>query len=234
MKKVFGLMLLCATMVAFSSCEKGDVIEEPKIVDVCFDVQFPQSGTMTRGASEDYLNFYNNHIKNKELIPKGYKLRISNSKNEEVAVVRGEWDITSLQLPVGTYRVVGTANGDYSTASLCFDEEINVTSTGSITLTAQYNCFLIMFPTNNGTYTYKYVIGSGTTYKSYEMPKIDDICYMFVYDLSYFNSISYNLGKDDNGLYLNTSSFDFKNGYYYYFDVVSGSFNVPPMPNGSI
>ncbi len=66
------------------------------------------------------------------------------------------------------------------------------------------------------------------------MPKVDDVCYMFVKTATSFNSICYNLGEQDNYLYVNNESFDFQNGYYYYFDVVSGSFNIPEMENGGI
>ncbi len=234
MKKNFGLMLLCATIVGFVSCDKEQTNERSEIVEVSFDVQFVQSGSMTRGAENAYSSFYNNHIKTKELVPEYYDLTITNSKNEKVAVLRGEWDITSLQLPTGTYKVTGSSNGDYSIASLKFDEEVNITSSGTITLTAQYDCFLLMFPTNNGAYTYEYVIGGGSTYKNYDMPKVDDVCYMFVKTATSFNSICYNLGEQDNYLYVNNESFDFQNGYYYYFDVVSGSFNIPEMENGGI
>ena len=234
MRKIFRLMLLCATMVAVSSCENENTTNKSEMVDVSFGVKFVESGSMTRGAEDAYSSFYNNHIKTKELVPKYYDLTITNSKNDTVAVLRGEWDITSLQLPTGTYRVTGTSDGDFSITSLKFDEEINITSSGTIILTAQYDCFLLMFPTNNGAYTYEYVIGGGSTYKNYDMPMVDDVCYMFIETLTSFNSICYNLGAHDNYLYVNNESFDFQNGYYYYFNVVSGSFDIPMMENGGV
>jgi hypothetical protein len=109
-----GLMLLCAAVLVFSSCEKDDVSEEPKIVDVCFDVQFPQSGSMTRGANEDYLNFYNNHIKTKNLVPKSYSLTIQNEAGETIASLNGNWDMTSFRLPIGKYRIEGRSSGNLS------------------------------------------------------------------------------------------------------------------------
>ena len=118
-------MLLCTTVLYFYSCNKEDGQKSIEMVDVCFDVKFVQSGAMTRSAEETYLDFYNKHIKTKELVPSSYNLTITNSKNETVTQLRGDWDITSLQLPIGTYKVTGTSQGNYSIASLKFDEEIN-------------------------------------------------------------------------------------------------------------
>lgn len=227
-------MLLCATMVAFSSCEKDDVSEEPKIVDVCFDVQFPQSGTMTRGGSEVYLDFYNNHIKTKNLVPKSYSLTIKNEVGEIIASLNGNWDMTSFRLPIGKYRIEGRSSGNLSMPRLEFNEEINITTSGTITLTAQYGCFLLIFPSNNEE-SYKYSIREyGDVYKYNDLPKVDNICYMFIENITTFNSITCTIGQQYFTISLSELSSYFKNGFYYYFDTISGSFNVPPMPNGSI
>lgn len=233
MKKFFGLMLLCATVIGFVSCEKSSENVKPEIVDVCFDVQFVQSGSMTRSASEEYFAFYSNHIKNKELVPQNYTLTITNNKNESVATIDGMWNITSLQLPVGTYKVTGKSYGDYRIASLKFDEEINITSSGIFTLTAQYDCFLLMFPTDTGASNYQYVSGSSLSNKGYEMPTIDNLSYMFVRDITSFLYISYNTAEGRNTFNLNNVGFTFENGYYYYYDMVSNSYNIPPMDSGN-
>lgn len=106
MKKIFGLMLLCATMVGFASCEKEQTNETSEIVEVNFDVQFVQSGSMTRGAKDAYSLFYNNHIKTKELVPKYYDLTITNSKNEKVAVLRGSGILPPCNYPLEHTRLL--------------------------------------------------------------------------------------------------------------------------------
>ena len=233
MKKFFELMLLCATVIGIVSCEKCSENIKPEIVDVCFDVQFVQSGSMTRSASDEYSTFYNNHIKNKELVPQHYTLTITNSKNEYVATLNGTWNITSLQLPTGIYKVTGESNGDYKIASLKFDEEINITSFGTFTLTAQYDCFLLMFPTDKGASNYQYAEGNSLYSIKYEMPTIDNLSYMFVSDITPLLRISYDTAEGSNILDINNESFNFENGYYYYYNIISSSFDIPPMESGN-
>ena len=236
MKKLFTMMLLCATAVCFYSCNKEtpDVIDESKIVDVCFGVKF-ESGNMSRATAEDvYQDFYNKHIVTKELVRKDYKLTIADEQGKIVAEIDGEWDITTIQLPTGKYRVTGNSTStrnDYSTISLKFDEYINVQSADVIALTAQYDCFLLLFPKNSNAYSYKYVLDFNTSTKN-DMPTLDDLCYMFVnshYEIDY---IMYSNGTDNTKFEFRYS--DFQIGYYYYFNIVTGAFNIPPMENGGI
>lgn len=240
MKKLFTMMLLCATVVCFYSCGKEDpnVIDEPKIVDVCFGVKF-ESGNMSRATAEDvYQDFYNKHIVTKELVRDDYKLTIKDESGIAVAEINGYWDITTIQLPIGKYKVTGTSNGgsgNYSIVSLKFDEIIEVESSGTIALTVIYDCFLLLFPMNNGSYSYEYVYevyNSSDVYN--DLPTIDDLAYMFMTTKTAIDYIIYNDGTDRCKLSLESENFNFQKGCYYYFNIVTGTFNIPPMENGGI
>ena len=224
-------MLLCATIVSFSSCEQA--VEEPQIVDVCFGVKFVESGSMSRATVDEiYQEFYNKYIVTKELVLTTYDLTISDEKGNTVAVIDGTWDKTTIQLLTGKYKVTGTStSSNYSKASLKFEETITISTSETINLTAKYDCFLLLFPRNNGTYTYTYNRYS-SSYS--DMPTVDDLSYMFIRDaapdVSYVGATSSDIVNLDLTPYKDT----FQIGCYYYFNIVTGTFNIPPMENGGI
>ena len=223
-------MLLCATMVAVSSCENENTTNQSEMVDVSFGVKFVESGSMTRGASEEYAEFYDKHIKTKELIPTDYNLTIYDLNGTQISTLQGSWDLTTFRLPIGKYRISGRSYGNYSKAELIFDEEIEIKSSGDIQLTAQYGCFLLMFPSKNCE-TYGYRTNSKDSYN--DITKIDNLYYMFVKS-SYYLSIR--CTADSNTIYtdIHELDVDFKYGHYYYFDIMSGSFDIPMMENGGV
>lgn len=230
MKRFLVLMLLCVAILSLSSCEQ--TVEEPQIVDVSFGVKFVESGSMSRAtADEVYQDFYEKYIVTKELVRKGYTLTIRDREGLPVANLNGTWDVTTIQLPEGIYRISGSSEGDYATVSLRFDEEIEIKSSGTINLTAQYSCFLLLFPTNGGVYSYKYVDLNEYTY---EMPTIDDVSYMFATSKTYIKYVNYTDGVDTTTLRFDSDKFNFQIGNYYYFNIVTGTFTIPPMENGEI
>ena len=149
MKKILSFLLLCVAAICCLSCENGeDVNVEKKLVDVCFGVKFIESGSMSRTtADEVYQEFYNKHIATKELVENSYKLTIENEQGSVIATIDGTWDKTTIQLLTGKYKVTGKSTCyDRSKVSLKFDETITVSSSETINLTAQYDCFLLLFP----------------------------------------------------------------------------------------
>ncbi len=228
MKKFFAFMLLCVIIPSLFSCKQ--TVEEPPIVDVCFGVKFVESGSMSRAtADEVYQDFYDKHIVTKELVRDDYTLTIRDKEGLPVATLNGTWDVTTIQLPEGTYRISGNSEGDYATVSLRFDEEIEVKSSGTINLTAQYSCFLLLFPTNGGVYSYEYV---DLYENAHKMPTVDDVSYMFATSITYIKYVNYNEGVDTTTLRFDSDNFNFQVGKYYYFNILTGSFNIPPMENG--
>ena len=234
MKKILSFLLLCVAAICCLSCDNGeDVNVEKKLVDVCFGVKFVESGSMSRAtADEVYQEFYNKHIATKELVKKEYQLTIRDMSGVTVAELNGTWDVTTIQLPEGTYQISGNSVGDYETVSLRFEEDVEIKSSGTINLTAQYSCYLLLFPTNSGTYSYKY---SDSYYESYtNMPTVDDLSYMFMSTIWDSFRIVYSDGTDSTTLRFNSENFKFEIGKYYYFNIVTGTFNIPPMENGGI
>ena len=146
MKRIFFFALFSVSLMGLYSCEKEKIKESSKIVDVCFDVNFIERGSMRRTTADDiYQEFYNRHITTKELIVENYNLTLTNEEGIEIAQINGKWDISTIQLPVGKYRITGYSRGDsstFSSASLQFDETIDIQSSGVITLTAAYDCYL--------------------------------------------------------------------------------------------
>ena len=242
MKKVLSFLLLCVAAAGCLSCDNGeDVNVERKLVDVCFGVKFVESGSMSRGVADDtYQDFYNKHIVTKELVKDDYTLTIKDENENTIAEVKGVWDTTSIQLLTGKYRVTGSStsyNDNYSKVSLIFDEVINVSESDTFNLTAQYDCFLLLFPRKDAHYAYYYYDGSYSGSIT-AMPIIDDLCYMFIREGSLKSKICYYGGfassQDRVDVTLSNYSEIFQTGNYYYFNIVTGTFTIPPMDNGEI
>lgn len=70
MKKIFGLMLLCATMVGFSSCEKDDVGDDsyPSIVGTWHQVVGNSSGEYVSMSTEIYWIFREDNTATEQLV----------------------------------------------------------------------------------------------------------------------------------------------------------------------
>ena len=240
MKKVLSFLLLCVAAAGCLSCDNGeDVNVEKKLGDVCFGVKFVESGSMSRGIAEDtYQDFYNKHIVTKELVEDDYKLTIKDENGNIIAEVNGTWNTTTIQLLTGKYRVTGSStHNDFSKVSLTFDEEINVSESETFNLTTQYDCCLLLFPRKDGHYKYYYYNGPGGS-TTIAMPIADDLCYMFInrdlYD--YISQICYYGSTSDDRVDVTLSNYGeiFQIGNYYYFNIVTGTFTIPPMDNGEI
>ena len=157
MKKIFGLMLLCAASV-FYSCEKEYV---PQEVELSLDYTFIESGSMSRASGEEvYTNFYNKYIKTKELTPKTYELTFSN-KDGVVLEIADLWSHKhGVRLPEGEYTVRGISHPiekvldrqyfPSDSLYIRFNEKVNITKDMTVlTLTALYDSYLLLFDTSN-------------------------------------------------------------------------------------
>jgi hypothetical protein len=108
---------------------------------------------------------------------------------------------------------------------------ITVSSSETISLTALYDCFLLLFPRKNATYSYY----SDDDY-DFPLPNIDDLSYLFMNDLNSVSTVYYKgeMSSDKAALKLAPYKDTFQIGCYYYFNIVTGTFNIPPMENGGI
>ena len=142
-------------------------------------------------------------------------------------------------LATGKYRVVGNSKGgvtynDYfNKAVLVFDEEIEITeATTTILLHANYDCFLLLFDAAEKTYFRWSADGTSTSGISGDVPKVSDYYYIFAQGFKENGYVQWNYGSKENRIWM--ADFKFEKGRYYYFNDVSGKFEVPKMSAGSI
>lgn len=234
MKKPFLLFLV--SMLLFG-CERSQFPSH--LVDVTFQYTLSQSGSMTR-AGEVYDTFYELYIKSGQLLPSPFSLHISTLDGKEIESVSGTWNENQpVTLATGKYRVVGNSKGGatyndfYSKAVLVFDEEIEITeTTSSILLHANYDCFLLLFDAAEKTYFRWSADGTSTSGISGDVPKVSDYYYIFAQGFKENGSVQWNYGSKENRVWM--SDFKFEKGRYYYFNDVSGKFEIPKMQPGSI
>ena len=180
-------------------------------------------------------------IKSGQLLPDPYNLKISTLDGKEVASISGVWNKNQpVMLATGKYHVVGTSNGGasvndyYRKAILVFDEEVEITeNTTSVTLHAEYDCFLLLFDAEGKTYFTWSADGKYTdAATSGDVPKVSDFYYIFAQSIKDSGNIKWNYDGKENTVWM--SGFEFQKGYYYYFNDLSGAFEIPKMKPGSI
>lgn len=242
MKKFY---LTIAIAFAFFSCSEESVTTEqfPKEVEVSLDYSFAESGNMTRNGSSVYTDFYNNHIKTKQLTPKRFELTFTNKETGATATVEGNWDKKhSFKFPVGEYEVTGTSYpsgilGDrvislterLDSLYLTFNEKITITNnTEKINLTAIHDSYMLMFDKNDKTSVSCRLYSSGSS--SLYLKCIDEIYYAFIKNKAY--SIIINREDKTTGNIV-LDKIPFEKGKYYYFNDIDNSFNIPPMEEGN-
>ena len=248
MKKIFGLMLLCAIMVGVTSCEKvaEDIPDVSQEVRLKLNYTFSDSGSMTRSnGSEAFVSFYDNYLKNKVLTPTRYDLIFKNIETGATARIIGDWnDEDGITLPVGEYIVSGTSNprnhsaqlepsSDYEfisdTVFLSFNEQVKLSAEQtSLSLNATHNSFLLLFDLKD----VKKVNYSGLNDKV--LNTHNNIYTIFVNRLSTRSSdiieITKNDGKEST---VSLDNIPFEKGKYYYFDDMTYSFSIPEMEEGN-
>ena len=216
------------------SCSNKTEIELPQDVTFSIGIQLPQSGSMTKNAADIYSDFYSNYIATKTLIPEDYSITIYKEGESIGNDYRGKWDADLITLAEGTYKIVGVSKGDFSKASLKFEENVVITkNTTSIKLNAIYDCYMLFFKMADFTsvsVSCDSSLTSGAS-TSESLPTTDAIHYIF---LPYRNArgISYTTINKDSG-YTSLSNYTFEKGKYYMFDIVQGEIVIPPMTQGN-
>lgn len=239
MKKITVFMGILSSLF-FNACSSSEeepvVVEEQSSVTFYLDLAFVEGGSMSRSNSDVYTKFYNEKIKTKELIPDDYEISFTNTVTGTRYDFTGKWsNKDKITLLEGTYKVNGasrTSEMCSDKASITFTQDVEVnTGMASLTVTAGYECCLLMFNKSNITkLEFKY--SSNTiplfTYEDYYY------CFGVNLNSSSSNSVYFN-GERDNG-----STFTFKvgentfeTGKYYFFNDVTSSFDVPTMEAGN-
>lgn len=234
------LVLSAFLLVAILSCSKSK-IEVVKEVNVTFSYALPSSsGSMVRSASSDvYDSFYESYVKTRQVLPDVYALTVSDEEGKVVATLSGKWSAKDFtRLGVGKYHISGESKGGinysewYTKAPLLFDEDIEITSTTTnIILSAKYNCFLLLFDATNKSRFEWSADGSASSGISGSIPQLGDIYYLFPQYFKSNGSIKWEENGKENRIWM--GGYEFKTGYYYYFDDMSGSFVIPKMDAGN-
>lgn len=233
------ITLLLMALGVISSC--GKTQPEAQMVAVTFDFALPESGSMTRAtAAEVYDTFYESYIKTRELLPTQFTLSFKTMDGVDVASISGDWSSNKpVMLSTGKYQVTGSSKGHvtyndyYHRAPLKFDEVIEINeNTSSITLHAIYDCFLLLFDADGKTYFRWSADGSANNGTSGDVNKAGNWYYIFVQQFGANGSVRWYYGGKEN--YLSMANFNFQKGFYYYYNDLAGSFEVPKMQPGSI
>ncbi len=240
MRRLFALLSLLAAII--TGCNtKEPLPEEPKMVQVVLNYALPESGSMTKAtAAEVYDTIYETYIKTGELLPNPYSLTFKTMDGVEVARISGNWsDNKPVMIATGKYHVVGSSNGgvtyreQFTKAPLLFEEDIEIDeNTASITLHAKYDCFLLIFDAEGKTYFKWSADGTSDSAVSGDAGKVGNWYYIFAKEFKGSGSVQWNYGSKENRIWM--SNFNFQKGYYYYYNDLSGSFEIPKMQPGSI
>lgn len=246
MKKLILFMMLAVAMVAsFTSCSsKGDEpTPPPQEVDVKLDYAFFEQGSMSRSGESVYESFYNDYIKTKILAPYSYRL-IFYVEDDVMADMEGPWSGAGIRLKEGNYKVQGYSNpkihsndasGEYVCDSLFldFNEPVSITkTTEKVTLSAKYNCFLLLFNAEN-------IKSITASFGNKKLAQAGNVYYLFVRQNYYVTSsyttwLSLNIvKKDGTKISYSLKGNDFEKGKYYYFNDMTNSFDIDPMVNGN-
>lgn len=240
MKKI--LFLIAATL-AFAGCSNEESVTPPakELVTVTLDYGFPESGSMTRAGSDLYNNFYEAYIKTKIVTPPTYSLEFKNKETGAIAEINGRWENKDgIKLFEGEYEITGKSESTYNSTGnvdgmyLQFKENVTINkNTTIINLTAMYDCYMLIFNTENIS---KIVYTNDNPYSTpITLSKKDNIYYMFLQELLWSSSNNYlRITRTDvstSKVYLD--NIPFEKSKYYYFDDINNSFDVPPMQAGN-
>ncbi len=236
-------LLTIAIAFAFLSCSEESPIEQsPKEVEVSLDYSFIESGCMTRVGNSVYTEFYNKYVKTKLLTPKNFELIFKNKETGAVATIKGNWNKKHFfKLITGEYEVIGKSHPTTAYSMSCLDslylsfkEDVTITTaTEGITLTANYDSYMLLFDQRDKTQI-EYCYGGGGTAltENTDLKTIDDIYYAFFCQLrGNINNIRITRNKEISNIVLN--DIPFEKGKYYYFNDINNSFNIPPMGEGN-
>lgn len=244
-----SMLLMMVTSLMCSSCTKEENQGASQEVSFTLDYTFVEGGSMTRAAgAEVYDYFYEKYIKTKNLTPTTYSLTFKEKENRNIVLtIDGTWtDPTGVRLPEGEYIVTGKSQPieketyyDYEypsdTVYLTFDEEVKIVKDmSSLTLTANYDAFLLLFDVNN---TKKISMRPDSRLLTSD----ENVFWLFMRDKMYRTSSGSSKGyydlsitrKNEDKIDIVLENIVFEKGKYYYFNDMSNSFNLPPMESGN-
>lgn len=231
---------LCIAFV-FQSCSKEEV-RQPQEVEFSIDYSF-SSGSMSRTTNDEiYTKFYESYIKTRKITPDNYALIFTNKETGQKNEIRGLWSENNLiRLTEGSYTVTGNSYDGPTTFAkdkvvLSFNTEITIsTTTEALIVKASYNCPLLFFSeelTTGIRYKSGYINGYSEVID--ELGILDNYYYCFVKEF-YTNKDSYfEITRTNHKISkVYTDNLNLENGKYYFFNDMSGGFDLEPMTPGN-
>lgn len=237
-KAIFGIAAT-STLLSLGSCQKA---EQEQTVSFCLTYNISTDGGQdmpgTKASSADVFDEFYQKIKSGELVAPTYALTFTEKTTGAVYTVNGTWagkDMVTLR--TGTYKVEGTstAAGEniQDKCSLAFSEDIVIdVNSKTITLTAAYDCSLIIFSDASIANLSNFNGVSST-----DLFKFSKYIYAFVNKTLYAEgkqAQSYLAGVHTNGTQFKiyTGNLTFETGKYYVYNDVATDFNIEPMQEG--
>lgn len=249
MKKLIVMMsaVMAAAIVSCSS-EIDCLIPSLEEVSVKLDYAFFEQGSMSRSGESVYESFYNDYVKTKILAPYSYELTFM-VEDKVIASMKGPWGGAGIRLKEGDYKIVGSSipkiYSSYQGAEdicdslyLNFNEHVSITKvTEKITLTAKYDCYLLLFNADN-------IKSITASFGDKKLAQIGNVYYLFVRKDYYTTQGSYGpyntelcldiVKKDGTKIdNLEIGKQGFEKGKYYYFNDMTNSFDIDPMVDGN-
>lgn len=221
---------------------KPEEPEEPKEekVSVYFTYNLPSDNgmSMTKATNADIFKEFYASIVSAELVAEDYELVLTDVQTGVRFEVSGKWNShNKVTLSTGVYQVSGVskAKGEniQEKCSFTFNEQIELSATSSsITLSAKYDCALLIFNAQD--------IASLSNYNGEGLTSLFSFS---KYRYAFVNDKLYKEGKKDKaylqGVYSDGAEFkfftgnaNFEKGKYYVYNSVAGGFNVPEMQEG--
>lgn len=239
-----SLFIFVTISIILSSCSNNgdELIQDVKDVEVKLDYAFFDSGSMMRNGESVYISFYNDFVKTKKLAPKSYSINFLKNSTS-IATVEGIWGNKSVNIKEGEYIVSGVSKPQLNSSLyggklvsdslyLIFNENVSITpETQNLTLQAKYDCYLLLFSSEN-------IQEITDSFTKKTLPLAGSYYYLFVQGDSYVNGGTSYLSleikhKDGTRLSMRIGDMNFKKGMYYYFNDMTNSFDIEPMPNGN-
>lgn len=237
MRSKLLMALISFLAIGCSNEEQENLVAQEVVVN--FDYAFWESGSMTKAGADLYSDFYNKYIQTKLLTPTTYSLTFGTQDTPKPTSMQGYWDTKDgVRLLEGTYNVKGSSapkhtNEYIDSLAISFNEKITITKeTTSITLTANYSSYMLIFDAAN-TQSVEYCGYMNGIYQTYSLKKIDNIFYAFIHREPEESDKIIITRRNKSVITIHPYGLSFEKGKYYYFNDITNSFNIPPMEGGN-
>lgn len=239
MRRLFSaLAMLIVGGLLFVCCEqKLEQIDEVSVYFV-FNLPTDSGGSMTKATNAEVFGEFYKKIVSAELVAEDYDLMLTDISSGARIECKGNWNNHSMiTLKTGTYKVEGTSTAKggiiQDKCSFVFNEMIIVeTSTSSVILTAEYDCYLLIF-SGNEIATISNFDGKNTVplfdFKTYKYAFVNNKLYVEDKQSSAYLSGTYSNGAEFR---CYTGNLGFERGKYYVYNTITGGFTIPEMEEG--